>query len=575
MRGSLARFRWVGAGTALGALLVAAQSLQPHAPHPGDTSVFRELGPASGIGFHLENSPSPEHFLIETMTGGVALLDYDGDGLLDIFLVNGAAIRQEPGKPPRFDKSDPKYWNRLYRNLGNLKFQDVTLTAGVRGGGYGLGVTVGDYDNDGYPDLYVTNFGRNELYHNERNGTFREVRGDAGVAGGGFSTSAAFFDYDRDGRLDLLVTRYVDWSFDKNPYCGSPAQRDYCHPNHFRGCTNLLFHNNGDGTFTDVSDQTGIGHEPGKGLGIAIADFDRDGWPDVFVANDSVPEFLFHNRGGRTFEEIGVASASALTQNGTTFAGMGADMADYDNDGWPDIFVTALSLEGYVLFRNGQDGTFTDVSEAAGIRRSTFYLSGWGTKFLDYDNDGWKDLFVANGHVMRNISRTIRTLTYGQPLLLLKNEAGRFRDAGPEAGPVFRQPWPARGAAFGDLDNDGDTDVVVQVLGGAPLVLENTTGNRNHWLGLTLAGTRSNREGIGATVTATDSLGDRRHFYAGRSGSYLSANDPRVLVGLGNREPTRIEIRWPSGSIQRIDKPAVNRYLVIKELSDASLSEGR
>src|SRR5215472_4106874 len=286
---------------------------------------FRNRQPGSGIEFRLENSPTPEKYLIETMTGGCAFLDYDGDGLLDVFLVNGAAIVRERGKPPRLDKSDPRYWNRLYRNLGNGRFEDVTEKAGLRGHGYGMGVAVGDYDNDGLPDIFVTNYGRNELFHNEGNGTFREVTAQAGVTGGGFSTSAAFFDYDRDGLLDLYVCRYVDWSFENHKYCELGGHRDYCHPREFHGVAGLLYHNNGDGTFTDVSAKTGIGLEAGKGLGVAVLDYDRDGWPDLYVANDSVPSFLLHNRGGRYFEEIGLEAGVAVKESGGTFAGMGVD----------------------------------------------------------------------------------------------------------------------------------------------------------------------------------------------------------------------------------------------------------
>jgi hypothetical protein len=532
---------------------------------PKSKSSFRELGPSSGIAFRLENSPTPERNLVETITGGVALLDYDGDGLLDIFLVNGAAIRTEPGEPPRFDKSDPKFWNRLYRNLGGGKFEDVTEKAGLRGKGYGLGVAVGDFDNDGFPDLYVTNYGANELYHNERNGTFREVTATAGVAGSGFSTSAAFFDYNHDGFLDLMVTRYVDWSFANNIYCGTPLQRDYCHPKQFRGMTNLLFRNNGDGTFTDVSHETGIDRAIGKGLGIAIGDFDRDGWTDIYVANDSVPEFLFRNVKGKSFEEVGLVSASALTEHGTSFAGMGVDMADYDNDGWPDIFVTALSLEGYVLFRNQRDGTFVDVSEETGIRRSTFYLSGWGAKLVDFENRGWKDLFIANSHVMRDVASAVRTLSYRQPLLLLRNESGHFIDVSRYAGPAFERPLAARGAAFGDLFNNGRLDVVVQVLGGEPVVLKNEGANGNHWLGLELVGTKSDRDAIGSVIKVVDDSAAQQYYQVTRTGSYLSSNDSRVVIGLGDRRPVEVEIRWPSGRIQELKRPSCDQYLHIVE----------
>jgi hypothetical protein len=521
---------------------------------------FRDRRAESGIGFRLEHSPTDQKFLIETMTGGCAFLDYDGDGLLDVFLVNGAAIRLEQGKPPKIDKSEPRFWNRLYRNLGGGRFEDVTERAGIRGKGFGLGVAVGDYDNDGFPDLYITNYGQNELLHNERNGTFRDITSAAGVAGSGFSTSAAFFDYNRDGLLDLFVCRYLDWSFENNKYCGTEKNRDYCSPRDFHGVQNLLFRNNGDGTFTDVSKEMGIALASGKGLGIALNDLDRDGWPDVYVANDQVPNFLFHNRQGKFFDEIGLHSATALNENGSSFAGMGVDFADYDNDGWPDIFVTALSLEGFVLFRNDHDGTFDDVSEKSGIQQASRYLGGWGTKMLDFDNDGWKDLFVANSHVMPGIHRIFNTLSYFQPMLMLKNDGGRFYNVSSRMGPAFRQLIAARGAAFGDFDNDGDIDVVVQVLDKPPLLLENLEGNKNHWAGLQLVGTKSNRDAIGATVRVLDSKGSEQWFFVSRASSYLSSSDPRIVVGLGDRSLAAVEITWPSGLKQKVTGIASGKY---------------
>ncbi|MBM3775197.1 MAG: CRTAC1 family protein [Acidobacteria bacterium] len=527
---------------------------------PAVEGAFADRAPAAGLAFRLENHPTAEKYLIETMTGGCAFLDYDADGRLDIFLVNGAAIvAGAGGQPPGFDKTHPKYWNRLYRNTGNGRFVDATERAGARGAGYGMGVAAGDYDNDGYPDLYVTNYGRNQLLRNRGDGTFQDVTGRAGAGGGGFSTSAAFFDYDRDGWLDLFVARYVNWSFQNHIVCGLGGRRDYCHPKHFEGERNLLFRNNRDGTFRDVSQETGIALGGGKSLGVAIEDLDRDGWPDIYVANDSVPGFLFHNQAGRGFREIGLESGSALNENGSAFAGMGADFADYDNDGWPDLFVTALSLEGFVLYRNQRDSTFSDVSQSAGVKKASFYLSGWGTRFVDFDNDGWKDLFVANSHVMRDIEHSIRTLSYLQPLLMLHNRRGAFEDAGARLGPVFAQKFAARGAAFGDYDNDGDLDILVQVLGAQPLLLENVAGSRNRWIGLELAGSAGNRDAIGAVIRA----GGQRHFVS-RASSYLSSNDPRVIVGLGGGPAEEIEITWPSGRTQKL-KPAANRYTKIVE----------
>ena len=534
-----------------------------HSPNQFDT-FFQERLEVSGISFRLDNFASGEKYFIETMMGGCAFLDYDGDGLLDLFFVNGAAIHLE-GNEASIDKSDPRYWNRLYRNRGSGRFEDVTQAAGVSGNGYGIGVGVGDYDNDGWPDLYVTNWGRNEFYRNQGDGTFKEVTVEAGLAGGEMSSSAAFFDYDRDGHLDLYVCRDVDWSFQNHKFCGFSEQRDYCDPKHFNGVPDFLFHNNGDGTFTDVSAKMGIALPSGKGLGVAIGDINRDGWIDVYVANDGVPCFLFQNKKGTAFEEVGLYSASALNGDGSTFAGMGVDIADYDNDAWPDIFVTALPLESFVLFRNNRDGTFLDVALPSGVRKASFYLSGWGTKFVDFDNDGWKDLFVANGHPVRYIKEVVRTVDYAQPLLMLKNDQGRFRDVTSDMGTAFTQRWAARGAAFGDYDNDGDTDIVVTVLGEPPLLLENLHGNKNGWVGFGLTGTRGARDAIGARVKVTDDQGGSQVFTLTRTSSYLSSNDPRVLVGLGHRQLSSVEITWPSGQVQKITDLGMNRYHQIKE----------
>jgi hypothetical protein len=527
---------------------------------PEVESLFRDRLPASGIQFRLNNSPTSELYLVETMTGGCAFIDYDGDGLLDIFLVNGAALARSPDGSVRVDKSDPRFWNRLYRNLGDGKFQDVTEPAGLKGHGFGMGVAVGDFDNDGRPDLLVTNYGTVEVYHNEGNGRFQEAA--AGVESRGFHSSAAFFDYDNDGLLDLFLCRYLQWTFEANKDCRIGSVRDYCHPQNFPAVSNVLYKNTGRGAFVDVSERTGVARFAGKALGVAVADFNRDGWPDLYIANDSVPAFLLLNRQGR-FDDVGLESAASVNANGATFAGMGVDAADVNNDGWPDVFVTALPLEGFPLFRNNRDNTFDDVAESAGVRRATLPLSGWGVKLFDYDNDGWKDVFVANGHVMSNIEQSMRTLSYAQPLLLLRNDHGRFETP----GPGMRSRWASRGAAFGDIDNDGDIDVLVQVLGGSPLLLENTTGSRRNWIGLQLEGRKSNREGVGAVVTTTTPDGQRQTHVAGRSGSYLASNDPRVVVGLGKSEYAEVEVAWPSGSLQKLGRLKSRAYHRVVEQS--------
>jgi hypothetical protein len=357
----------------------------------------------------------------------------------------------------------------------------------------------------------------------------------------------------------------VNWSFTNNVFCGVAGVRDYCHPKHFEGEPDLLFRNTGNGAFRDVSAERGVHLPQGKGLGVAVADFDRDGWPDVFVANDSAPQFLLHNQTGKQFRDVGLESASALNEHGSTFAGMGVDAADYDNDGWPDVFVTALSLEGYVLFRNERDATFTDVSRTAGVSKPTLYLSGWGARFVDFDNDGWKDIFVANSHVMRDIESHMRTLSYEQPLLMLRNTRGQFADVGGALGPAFTTRWAARGAAFGDYDNDGDIDILVQVLGGAPLLLENRGGNSRNWIGLHLRGKRGNRDGLGARVKVSTDQGVSLYFETTRGSSYLSGNDPRVLAGLGDSTALEIEVRWPSGRMQKLSRPPMRRYIEITE----------
>lgn len=501
------------------------------------------------------------------MGSGVAMLDYNNDGRLDLFFVNGAALSDPmpPGAMP--DKSDPRFWNRLYRNRGDGTFADVTESAGVSGHGYGMGVAVGDFNNDGFPDLYVTGFGRNTLYRNNGNGTFTDVTAEAGVAGAGWSVSACFVDYDRDGRLDLIVTRYLDWSFSKNKYCGEqrPGYRSYCHPNEFSPTTHLVFHNNGDGTFKDVSKECGIGKAPSKGLGIAINDFDLDGWPDIAVANDSFPQQLFHNRGDGTFTEIAADLAMAYDEDGKTFAGMGIDFADYDNDGFPDIFVDALAGQKYALFRNVK-GSFDYQSPQSQIASATATHSGWGARFLDYDNDGWKDLVVVQGHVMDNIELTQPSYRYRERMLLMQNRKGTFGDVSAQAGEPFQKAYAARGAAFGDLDNDGSIDIAVNCNDGPPLLLYNRGGSGNHWLIVNTIGTRSNRDGIGARIRLVPDSGPEQHAFVSTCGSYASASDKRVHFGLAGRTSARLlEIVWPSGVVQRLENVKADQILSVTE----------
>jgi hypothetical protein len=533
-------------------------------------SIFEEIT-QSGINFRHENSPTANKYLLETMGGGVAVFDFDNDGDLDIFFTNGARIDEpmSPGATP--DKSDRKYWNRLYRNDGNWKFTDVTEKAGLSGigTGYGMGVAVGDYDNDGYQDLYVTTYGGNILYRNRGDGTFENVTAKAGVAASGWSTSAGFFDFDNDGKLDLFICRYLDWTFENNIHCGErkPGYRAYCHPDNFKGVTNILFRNNGDGTFTDVSEQAGVATANGKALGVAFADYDGDGWTDIYVANDSVMSFLYHNNGNGTFEEVALKAGAGFNDDGKPFAGMGVDFADYDNDGLADIFVTDLSQEMYALFRNLGDGYFQYATRKSGVGHATLPYSGWSTKFIDYDNDGWKDIFVAQGHVLDTIGLTAPNLQYLQPPLLLRNNKGGFVRVPPNAaGAAFQVSRPSRGAAFGDLDNDGYVDVVISNIGQPPTVLRNMSDKRNHWLGLRLEGKQANRDGIGARIKVTTPSGRTQMYEVQTAVGYLSASDRRVVIGLGSDAiASQVEIRWPGGRVQVLSRVKADRTLVVRE----------
>jgi len=530
---------------------------------------FSDVTQTVKIQFKQENSATSNKYLVETMGGGVALLDYDNDGRLDIFFTNGAKI-DDPmpdGKLP--DKSDPKFSNRLYHQSSNGTFTDVTEKAGLTGipqNHYDMGVAVGDYDNDGFEDMYVTGFGGNTLYHNNGDGTFTDVTKKAGVAASGWNTSAGFLDYDNDGKLDLFVTRYVDWTFKTNRYCGEekPGYRAYCHPDNYEGVTSILYHNDGNGTFTDVSEKAGIAKSIGKGLGVSFADYDGDGFTDIFVANDSVQCFLFHNNGNGTFSEVGLFKGVGYNEDGKTFAGMGTDFSDYDNDGLPDVIVTDLSNERYMLFRNNGDGSFRDVTNQSGVGGATLAFAGWSTRFFDYDNDGWKDLFVAQSHVMDTIEKTAPNLRYMQPPLLLRNQAGHFSRVSP--GEAFRKEWAGRGAAFGDLDNDGDVDVVVSNAGQYAYVLRNDGGNRNQWLGIATIGTKSNRDGIGARVKVVSASGLTQYFTVNTAVGYLSASDKRLVVGLGSDVTAKlVEIRWPSGTIQRLENVKAGQFLRVTE----------
>jgi hypothetical protein len=540
----------------------------PPGPQAPSTVTFTDISALSGINFKHAAPVTSQKYLIEAMGGGVAMFDYDNDGRLDLYFTNGARLDDPMPNGAMPDKRDSRYWNRLYRQKPDGTFEDMTERAGVRGAGYSMGVAAGDYDNDGWVDLYVTAYGSNILYRNRGDGTFEDVTRRANVAGTGWSTSAGWVDYDRDGRLDLFVARYMEWDFQRGAlYCGDPRPglRAYCHPDNFKGASNLLFHQKADGTFEDVSIASKIYDPEGKGLGIAFADFDDDGLIDIFVANDSVRQSLYRNRGDGTFEDIALMAGAGFDENGKTFAGMGVDAADYDNDGHMDVFVTALSNETYPLFRNNGDGTFTYATGPTAVGQITLLYTGWGTHFIDADNDGWRDIFVAQSHVLDTIEKTHSYIKYRQTPLLMRNTGKGFVNVSASAGAAFGKATVARGAAFGDLDNDGDTDIVLSVLDGQPLILRND-GTRNHWLGLTLLGVKSNRDGAGARVTVVDGSGRRHLADATSAGSYLSSNDKRLIFGLGTATDVRfVEVRWLGNKTQRINNPSVDRYLTINE----------
>jgi len=537
-------------------------------PHPLSTSLtFRNGMASSGVGFRHRASRTSQKYLPESMSAGVAMLDYDGDGRLDLFFVNGAALKDPMTVTDRPDKTNPIYWNRLYHNNGDGTFTDVTIKAGLQGHSYGMGVAVADYDNDGLPDIYVTNLGENILYHNNGDGTFTDVTRQAGVAAGGWSTGACFVDYNRDGLLDLMVSRYVEWNFSRNVICGGerPQYRSYCHPDLFPATTHLLYRNNGDGTFTDVTSESGIAKYPGKGLGVAINDFNQDGWPDIAVANDSHPQQLFRNNGDGTFTESALELGLAYDDGGNVFAGMGIDFADYNDDGWPDIFINALARQRYALFRNDHGTSCEYVTNSSGLGRISLLHSGWGAHFLDYDNDGVKDLFIAQGHVMDNIAMLQPWIHHTEPPMLLHYDHGSFSDASAKSGRPFATALAARGAAFGDLNNDGFIDVVINCNDSPPVILMNN-GNANHWLIVQLIGHKSNRDGIGSRVKLISRSGKAQYGYVSTAGSYLSASDKRVHFGLGEETQARlIEITWPDGHIQILEAINADQILTVHE----------
>ena len=520
---------------------------------------------ASGITWKHTAGLSPEKYLPQSTGAGCAFLDYDNDGWMDLYFVNsGPCDIFTPTQPLR---------NALYRNNRDGTFTDVTEKGGVAGGGYGMGVAVGDYNGDGFPDLYVTQYGRSILYRNNGDGTFTDVTEHAGVAAPGWASSAVWFDYDNDGRLDLFVCRFVDFDKSKHHNCGAPnipaikGLNEYCYPRIYSPMASWLFHNNGDGTFSDVSQKMGIADNPGKSWGVVATDVNNDGWMDLFVANDTVANFLFINRGGKHFEEVGFTSGVAFGEGGKARSGMGVDSADLNQDGWMDLFVTNLNHELDGFYQNKHDETFDDIAAPTGIANATKLMSGWGLKFLDYDNDGDIDLMIANGHPDDLIEKIYDNVAYREPLLLFHNTAGQLKNVTHESGPAFAHPMSARGLALGDFNNDGAVDVLISCNDEAPVLLQNNAGLQNHWLGLKLIGKKANIDAIGAIVSYMAGDLKRSRMKVG-GGSYLSSHDPRMVLGIGKRAKMEwIEIKWPqpSGVVQRFTDLPIDRYITIRE----------
>jgi len=523
---------------------------------------FEEIPPASsGIRWVHTAGKSAARYLPETTGPGCAFLDYDNDGWMDIYLVNS-------GKCDFYDLSPPLR-NALYRNNRDGTFSDVTEKARVAGGGYGQGVAVGDYDGDGFPDLYVTQYGRSILYHNNGDGTFTDVTEKAGVAAPGWSSSAVWFDYDNDGRLDLFVCQFVEFSKSRNKSCGpgEEGKHGYCIPRLYQPMPSWLFHNNGDGTFTDVSKASGIANYPGKAWGVVAADVNNDGRLDLFVGNDTVPNFLFMNRGNGRFEETATYAGVAYSGDGRARSGMGVDSADFNQDGWMDLFVANIDREMFAIYQNNHDETFDDQAGPTGIGAATRLMSGWGLKFFDYDNDGNLDLFLANGNPDDLIENLHSQVKYQEPLMLFHNTGKSFQNVSAQSGPVFAKPLSARGMAIGDFNNDGGVDVLVSVNDAAPVLLRNNAGNQNHWLGVKLVGKKSNPDAVGARITYQAGDLKRSRTKVG-GGSFLSSHDPRIVLGIGKRPKIDwLEIKWPqpSGAIERFTELPIDRYITIVE----------
>jgi hypothetical protein len=537
----------------------AAQA--PTRAQNGATRVeFVDVTARAGINWAIRSLAPGLRNVLDTMGGGGGFLDYNGDGLLDIYLVCYTQTAQ-PGTKLR---------DALYRNNGDGTFTDVTEQAGLGAAGMqGMGLAVGDYDNDGRPDIYVTGYGASRLYHNQGNGTFADVTQKAGVDNKAWGASAAFFDYDNDGRLDLFAANYLRFDpADASTPCNMIENRPYCAIARFKGTPSRLFRNRGDGTFQDVSEKAGISSQTGKGLGVVALDYNNDGRADIFQANDAAANFLFRNQGDGTFKEVALESGVAYDPDGNARGGMGVDAADLDGDGYLEIFVANFTGETYALFHNNGDETFNEVTEEAGLGRRhplSGLVSGFGARFLDFDNDGAQDLFVLNGHPFEPIQKVFPRISFAEPPLLFEGAGKSFRDVTAEHGAPLRRNYAGRGLATGDFDNDGDTDVLLMNVGEPPVLLRNDGGNARHWLGIKLVGTKSNRDGVGAKVTVT--AGGARTWKPLLGGtSYCSASDTRLLFGLGASERADVvEVRWPSGQVSALKNVRADQYITVRE----------
>jgi enediyne biosynthesis protein E4 len=521
-----------------------------------DPVKFQNNAQSGGVDFVLQNYITEEKHMIETMTGGVATLDYNNDGLLDIYFTNGSVT-------PSMKKESPKFYNRLYRNDGDLKFTDVTMEAGVKGEGYTMGVAVADYNNDGNVDIFVAGVYSNILFRNNGDGTFAETTQLAGITSDLWSVAAGWFDYDKDSHLDLFVVNYVEWNLDWKKFCGDPTGkiRVYCHPKHFVGLPNTLYHNNGDGTFENVTEKSGIGKHVGRGMSVAFEDYDEDGYTDAFVANDKLANFLFRNNGDGTFEETALMVGVALRDHGKPVSSMGGAFRDYDNDGKPDLWVTALDWETFPLFHNVGDGFFEDATYSSGVAKETIKRSAWSLGMFDFNNDGWKDLFTANAHANHRIELWESTDYRQTNTVLLNQKNGKFVDISAEAGPDFQVPRAHRGTACGDFNNDGKIDVVVTAIEDSTEIWKNVSPVENNWIIFKLVGTKSNRDGIGTEIRLLDQYNTMT-----TSVGYACSSYSGVHFGLGKADKLdKVEILWLSGTKQVLRDVKVNQVLEVVE----------